>query len=130
MSSFGKYVSHMGLTTYWRVLFQVLLVTNYDSGMGEWTFLTNHAHTLLCIARDPGIRLRDVAERVGVTERAAQRIVADLVEAGYLDRLREGRRNYYRIRADRPLRHPVEHGHRIGEILAVLHESKDSTESP
>ncbi|GAA2776574.1 MarR family transcriptional regulator [Mycolicibacterium pallens] len=111
------------------MLFQVLLVTNYDSGMGEWTFLTNHAHTLLCIARDPGIRLRDVAERVGVTERAAQRIVADLVEAGYLDRLREGRRNYYRIRADRPLRHPVEHGHRIGEILAVLHESKDSTES-
>ncbi len=129
MSSFWKYVSHISLTTYWRVLFPVLLVTNYDSGMGEWTFLTNHAHTLLCIARDPGIRLRDVAERVGVTERAAQRIVADLVEAGYLDRLREGRRNYYRIRADRPLRHPVEHGHRIGEILAVLHESKDSTES-
>ena len=112
-----------------RVRFQVLLVANYASGMAEWTFLTNHAHTLLCIARDPGIRLRDVAERVGVTERAAQRIVADLVEAGYLDRLREGRRNYYRIRADRPLRHPVEHGHRIGEILAVLHESKDSGES-
>lgn len=91
--------------------------------MAEWTFLTNHAHTLLCIARDPGIRLRDVAERVGVTERAAQRIVSDLVEAGYLDRLREGRRNYYRIRADRP-ETPVERGHRIGEILAVLHEPK------
>ncbi|TPG32531.1 helix-turn-helix transcriptional regulator [Mycolicibacterium hodleri] len=90
--------------------------------MGEWTFLTNHAHTLLCIARDPGIRLRDVAERVGVTERAAQRIVSDLVEAGYLDRLREGRRNYYRIREDRPLRHPVERGHHVGEILAVLHD--------
>ncbi len=95
--------------------------------MAEWTFLTNHAHTLLCIARDPGIRLRDVAERVGVTERAAQRIVSDLVEAGYLDRLREGRRNYYRVKADRPLRHPVERGHRIGEILSVLHEADTTT---
>lgn len=94
--------------------------------MAEWTFLTNHAHTMLCIARDPGIRLRDVAQRVGVTERAAQRIVSDLVEAGYLDRLREGRRNAYRIRSDRPMRHPVEHGHRIGEILDVLHEHEDA----
>ncbi len=94
--------------------------------MAEWTFLTNHTHTLLCIARDPGIRLRDVAQRVGVTERAAQRIVSDLVEAGYLDRIREGRRNTYRIRADRPMRHPVEHGHRVGEILDVLHEQEDA----
>lgn len=90
--------------------------------MAEWTFLTNHAHALVCIARDPGLRLRDVAERVGVTERAAQRIVSELVDAGYLERLREGRRNSYRIRPDRPLRHPLEHGHRIGEILEVLHE--------
>ena len=94
--------------------------------MAEWTFLTNPAHALLCIARDPGIRLRDVAARVGVTERAAQRIVSDLVDAGYLDRLREGRRNSYRVRADRPLRHPVERGHRIGEILEVLHEQRES----
>lgn len=90
--------------------------------MAEWTFLTNHAHALVCIARDPGLRLRDVAERVGVTERAAQRIVSELVDAGYLERLREGRRNSYRVRPDRPLRHPLEHGHRIGEILEVLHE--------
>lgn len=88
--------------------------------MSQWTFLTNHAHTLVCIARDPGLRLRDVAERVGVTERAAQRIVSDLVDAGYLERQREGRRNTYRVRADRPLRHPVEHGHDIGEVLAVF----------
>lgn len=93
--------------------------------MAEWTFLTNHAHAMLCIARDPGIRLRDVAERVGVTERAAQRIVSDLVEAGYLDRIREGRRNTYRIKGDRPLRHPVERGHHIGEILEVLYEHDD-----
>jgi predicted transcriptional regulator of viral defense system len=90
--------------------------------MTEWTFLTNHAHALVCIARDPGLRLRDVADRVGVTERAAQRIVSELVEAGYLERLREGRRNSYRVRPDRPLRHPLENGHRIGEILEVLHE--------
>jgi DNA-binding IclR family transcriptional regulator len=88
--------------------------------MSQWTFLTNHAHTLVCIARDPGLRLRDVAERVGVTERAAQRIVSDLVDAGYLDRHKDGRRNTYLVRADQPLRHPVEHGHDIGEILAVL----------
>jgi len=99
-------------------------LATYSSGMAEWTFLTNHAHALICIARDPGIRLRDVAERVGVTERAAQRIVSDLVAAGYLDRVRDGRRNFYRVRADRPMRHPVEHGHRVGEILAVLHENQ------
>lgn len=84
-------------------------------------------HTLLCIARDPGIpTLRDVAERVGVTERAAQRIVSDLVEAGYLDRLREGRRNSYMVKANRPLRHPVERGHQVGAILDVLHEQNGS----
>ena len=94
--------------------------------MAEWTFLTNHAHALLCIARDPGIRLRDVAERVGVTERAAQRIVSDLVDTGYLVREREGRRNTYRIRADRPMRHPVERGHHVGEILDVLHDHKEA----
>lgn len=88
--------------------------------MSQWTFLTNHAHALVCIARDPGLRLRDVADRVGVTERAAQRIVSDLVDGGYLERQKEGRRNTYRVRADRPLRHPVEDGHDIGEILAVL----------
>ncbi|MCH9669095.1 MAG: winged helix-turn-helix domain-containing protein [Actinomycetia bacterium] len=97
--------------------------------MAAWTFLTNHAHTLLCIARDPGIRLRDIAERVGVTERAAQAIVTDLVEAGYLDRDRRGRRNHYRIRATRPMRHPVERGHHIGEILEVLHDHEESDET-
>jgi predicted ArsR family transcriptional regulator len=88
--------------------------------MSQWTFLTNHAHALVCIARDPGLRLRDVAERVGVTERAAQRIVSDLVDGGYLERQKEGRRNTYRVRANRPMRHPVEDGHDVGEILAVL----------
>ncbi len=88
--------------------------------MGDWTFLTNHAHVLLCVARDPGARLRDVAEAVGITERAAQRIVAELVDAGYLKREREGRRNRYEIEPDLPLRHPLEREHAVGEILAVL----------
>jgi DNA-binding IclR family transcriptional regulator len=88
--------------------------------VGDWTFLTNHAHVLLCVARDPGARLRDVAEAVGITERAAQRIVAELVDAGYLKREREGRRNRYEIEPDLPLRHPLEREHAVGEILAVL----------
>ena len=88
--------------------------------MPDWTFLTNHAHVLLCVARDPEARLRDVAEDVGITERAAQRIVADLVQAGYLDREREGRRNQYRLHTELPLRHPLERDHAIGEILEVL----------
>lgn len=98
--------------------------------MSQWTFLTNHAHSLICIARDPALRLRDVAARVGVTERAAQRIVSDLVEEGYLERERDGRRNVYRVRHDRPLRHPVENGHSIGEILAVLGESEPAPAVP
>jgi DNA-binding MarR family transcriptional regulator len=88
--------------------------------MADWTFFTNHAHALLCVARDPGIRHRDLAARVGITERAAQRIVADLVEGGYLSVAREGRRNRYQLHPELPLRHPVEQDHQIGEILAVL----------
>lgn len=85
-----------------------------------WTFLTNHTHVLLCIAEDPGVRLRDVAARVGITERAAQSIVADLVAAGYLTRERVGRRNQYELDPDRPLRHPLEAHHTVGELLDLL----------
>jgi len=95
--------------------------------MTEWTFLTNHAHVLLCVARDPDIRLRDVAEFVGITERAAQRIVADLVEAGCLDRTREGRRNSYQLNPDIPLRHPMDRDHAIGDILEVLTTSSEAS---
>lgn len=86
----------------------------------SWTFLTNHAHVLLCIARDPAIRLRDVAIEVDITERAAQRIVAELVEAGYLSRTREGRRNHYEVHGELPLRHPMERGRPVGELLALV----------
>lgn len=88
--------------------------------MHEWTFLTNHAHVLLCVVRDPQARLRDVAEQVGITERAVQRIVADLVEAGYLKRSREGRRNRYRLHSEAPLRHPMDRDTAIGQLVALL----------
>ena len=88
--------------------------------VADWTFLTNHAHVLICVAQDHNARLRDVAEQVGITERATQRIVTDLVDAGYLERTREGRRNSYRLNPDLPLRHPLERQHSVGEIIAVL----------
>lgn len=85
-----------------------------------WTFLTNHAHVLLVLSRDPERRLRDVADDVGITERAAQRIVADLEEGGYLTRHREGRRNVYSLREDLPLRHPLERETEVGDLLGLL----------
>ena len=86
----------------------------------RWTFLTNHGHVLVCIAGDPGIRGRDIAARVGITERAAQAIVADLVAESYVKRTRVGRRNHYEINKDRPLRHPVEQPHSVGELLDLV----------
>ena len=87
---------------------------------GSWTFLTNHAHVLACIAAEPGVRLRDVAVRVGITERAAQRIVADLVAEGYLERERVGRRNVYRTHLERPLRHPLDAHASVAALLTAL----------
>lgn len=88
--------------------------------MAHWTFLTNHAHVLLCVSENPNARLRDIAEMVGITERAAQRIVTELEDAGYLDRVREGRRNSYLLNTAMPLRHPLDSDHRIGELLATF----------
>ena len=90
-----------------------------DNGK-SWRFVTNHTQVLLCIARDPDVRLRDVAEMVGITERAVQRIVADLVEAGFLQRQRVGRRSRYMIDRGVEMRHPAQAGHDIGELLALL----------
>ena len=86
----------------------------------EWDFLTNHAHVLTCVAHDPGIRLRDIADAVGITERAAHRILSELVEDGYVIREREGRRNHYQVVADLPLRHPLVRGREVGDLLKVL----------
>jgi predicted transcriptional regulator len=92
-----------------------------------WRFLTNHTQVLLCIARTPDIRLRDVAEQVGITERAAQRILADLVEAGFVDRERHGRRNQYRVNPDVHMRHPAQEGVEIGILLELLTSAQPST---
>ena len=86
----------------------------------DWTFLTNHAHVLLALARDPHARLRDVAELVRITERSVQAIVADLEAEGYLTRARVGRRNVYRLHPQRRFRHPAESRHRIGELLDLF----------
>ncbi|MHB8245187.1 MAG: helix-turn-helix transcriptional regulator [Acidimicrobiales bacterium] len=94
--------------------------TTEEATRRAWTFLTNHGHVLVCIAGDPGIRGRDIADRVGITERAAQAIIADLVDDGYVKRTRIGRRNHYEINPDRPLRHPVEQPHSVGELLQLV----------
>jgi DNA-binding Lrp family transcriptional regulator len=87
------------------------------AGPTGWTFLSNHAHVLICIARDPRIRLRDLAERVGITRRAVERIIRDLEEAGYLSRVREGRRNRYDVHMDLPFRRQIGAFYRVGEVL-------------
>lgn len=88
--------------------------------MSEWSFLTNHAHVMVCLRRDPGARIRDMADAVGITERAAQRIVAELEAGGYITRERTGRRNRYTIHGEKPLRHQLEHDSRVGELLDLL----------
>jgi DNA-binding MarR family transcriptional regulator len=85
-----------------------------------WRFLSNHMQVLLCIARDPEIRVRDVAQMVGITERATQRIVADLVDAGYVEREKVGRRNRYHLNADTRMRHAAQANHEIGQLLHIL----------
>ena len=86
----------------------------------QWTFMSTHFLVLLCIAEDPGIRMADVAERVGLTERAVQRIVTDLVDGGYLHRSRVGRRNQYEINREMPLRHLETQHRRLGELLSLI----------
>jgi predicted transcriptional regulator len=93
--------------------------------MAGWSFLTNHARALLCIAADPGARLRDIATSVGITERRAHALVTDLVDAGYVVKDRNGRRNQYRIQADLPLRDPINRQRTIGELLDLLVGSDD-----
>lgn len=85
-----------------------------------WTFLTNHAHVLIHIAEEPEARMRDIADRVGITERAVQRIVRELEDAGYLQRIKEGRRNHYRVTASRPLRHPIERHVQTSALLELV----------
>ena len=90
----------------------------------QWTFLTNHAHVLILLSRNPSVVLREVALQIGITERAVQRIIADLEASGIIEREKVGRQNRYRIRTDRPLRHPVEARRKIGELLALVNRAE------
>ncbi len=88
----------------------------------SWTFLTNYGHVLILIAQEPMIRARDLSRQVGITERAVQRIVADLANEGYVSRQRVGRRNRYVVHFDQPLRHPVENRFTVGDLLRFLRD--------
>lgn len=98
-----------------------------NQAIPPWTFLTNHAHVLVCIAQQADIRLSEIAERVGIGERAVHRIVHDLVDAGYLTAERVGRRNVYTVDLDRPLRHPLEAHQRIRAVVEPLVQTDTTT---
>jgi len=92
-----------------------------ESSSPSWQFVTNHTQVLLCLARDPDVRLRDIADSVGITVGSAQRIVADLIDAGFVERTREGRRNRYVVNRGTPmLRHAAQNGQDIGGLLGLL----------
>ncbi|SFW85341.1 helix-turn-helix transcriptional regulator [Amycolatopsis australiensis] len=88
--------------------------------MASWTFLSNHAHVLLCLAENPDHKLHDIAERVGITERGVQLILADLIDGGYVERERVGRRNHYTLHPEGRLRHPLEAHHRVADLIAAF----------
>ncbi|RMD74416.1 MAG: ArsR family transcriptional regulator [Lentisphaerae bacterium] len=96
----------------------------------QWTFLSNHAHVLLCIAQSADIRLRDLADKVGITERAVHRIVTDLLEAGYIDVIREGRCNLYRVHPEKHLRHPIEAHCRVSDLIGMIESSGNQEPEP
>ncbi len=98
--------------------------------MAEWSFLTNHARVLVCIAHDPGIRLRDIAAMVGITERSAYGIVTDLTADGYVVKDRDGRRNRYEIQTDLPLRGAIGREQTIGEVLDLLVDTRTQRRMP
>jgi predicted transcriptional regulator len=91
----------------------------------DWKFLTNHGMALICIARDPGIRLRDIADKVGITERSAHRIVSELVQSGYVGRERDGRRNSYEVRTDLPVSLALERDLQLGDLLGAVFTTRE-----
>jgi predicted transcriptional regulator len=94
-----------------------------DRAARTWTFLSNHGHVLVHVSRHPQARLRDVAAGVGITERAAQSILAELEQAGYVSKTRVGRRNHYRVHDEAPFRHPAESTHAVGELLRIFSDT-------
>jgi DNA-binding MarR family transcriptional regulator len=91
-----------------------------DNPQSSWTFLTNHAHVLLCLAKSSTMRIRDLAIEVGITERAVQRIIAELIDEGYVERLKEGRRNIYKLQTKKPLKHPVESHKNVKDLVQLI----------
>ena len=95
-------------------------IMSSTDGNHSWHFLSNHTQVLLCIAADPDVRFRDIAQMVGITERATQRIVADLIQTGYIDREKVGRRNRYHLNTEMKMRHEAQANHEIGELLQLF----------
>ncbi|MDG5816423.1 winged helix-turn-helix domain-containing protein [Chitinispirillales bacterium ANBcel5] len=100
----------------------------FKKNKNSWTFLTNHTHVLLCLARKNTVRVREIALEVGITERSVQLIISDLVDAGYIERKREGRCNSYRINGTLKLRHPLEQHKSINEVIELLKSSSEHTD--
>jgi DNA-binding IclR family transcriptional regulator len=100
------------------------------SQLATWSFLTNHARVLICIAEDPGIRLREIGAATGITERAAHRIIGELVDAGYVTRRRVGRRNHYTVRTDLPVQDAVARNAPVGDLLSALTASHEPQLEP
>ena len=115
-----RYVCNKKQAMSFRKLSFCMQLHGYSMYVTSWGFLTNHGRVLLCIARDPGVRLRDIADRLGITERSAHGIVTDLTEAGYVVKHKDGRRNRYQIQAHMPLPEPASQEPAIGEVLALL----------
>lgn len=103
-----------------------IATTDAGAELHGWTFLSNYAHVLVCVARDPDVTLREVAEHVGVTERAVHRILSELIAAGVVSKEREGRRNHYSVNLDEPMRHPLEEGKTVGDLLSGVLTKADA----
>jgi len=101
-----------------------------EQSSGSWTFLSNHAHVLLCLAADPDQTLTVIAQQVGITTRAVQLILTDLIAGGYVERTRIGRRNHYRVNTDGHLRHPLEAHHSIADLITALGPAHSASEPP
>lgn len=99
-----------------------------SAASSSWTFLTNHAHVLLCLAQSSSTRMRDIADKVGITERAVQHIIADLINAGYIDRVKDGRCNVYQLHLNENLRHPIEAHRKIAGLISFIYDNEGTEE--
>lgn len=96
----------------------------------HWTFLSNHGHVLIAVSLDPGIRISEIAARVGITERAVMNVLSDLQRSGVLEVTKKGRRNAYTIHTERPLRHPLEHHRTVGDLIAMVRAERSGPSTP